>query len=52
MRSPSKQTKKAERLVVPATEYVAPAPAKKPPPPLFLFSSQTGLGCSFKERIA
>ena len=52
MRSPPKQTKKAEPLDVPVTEYVAPAPVKKPPPALFLFSNQIGLGRSFKERIA
>ena len=51
MRSPAKP-KKAEPLVVPVTEYVAPAPVKKPPPTLYLFSNQVGLGRSFKERIA
>jgi len=51
MRSPSKPVKKPE-VVVPVTEYVAPAPVKKPPPTLYLFSNQVGLGRSFKERIA
>lgn len=52
MRTSSKRTKKTEPVVVPVTEYVAPAPVKKPPPALFLFSNQIGLGRSFKERIA
>ncbi|MBX3166692.1 MAG: hypothetical protein KF760_04740 [Candidatus Eremiobacteraeota bacterium] len=51
LRSSSKKSKKSKQLEIPVTEYVAPTPAKKPPPTLYLFSNQIGLGRSFRERI-
>ncbi len=51
LRSSSKKSKTTKKLEIPVTEYVAPAPVKKPPPTLYLFSNQMGLGRSFRERI-
>lgn len=53
LRSSSKKSKTAKKLLeIPVTEYIAPVPAKKPPPTLYLFSNQMmGLGRGFRERI-
>lgn len=50
MRTSSRQPK-TKKIEIPVEVYVAPVQAKKPPPALFLFSNQTGLGRSFNQRI-
>lgn len=51
LKSSSKRSKNTKKPDIPVIEYVAPEPVKKPPPTLYLFSNQMGLGRSFRERI-
>ncbi|MBN9418428.1 MAG: hypothetical protein J0I12_23465 [Candidatus Eremiobacteraeota bacterium] len=51
MRTSTRQPK-VKKIVIPAQNYEPPSALKKPPPALFLFSNQVGLGRSFNERIS
>lgn len=49
MRTISKRKSKLKQAEVPQVDFVAPAPVKRPPPTLYLFHNQVGLGNGFQS---
>ncbi|MFN8611614.1 MAG: hypothetical protein U0931_28980 [Vulcanimicrobiota bacterium] len=48
MKITSKQKSKLKQVATPQNDYIPPTPVKRPPPTLFLFHNQIGLGYGFQ----